>query len=121
MDSIVYHKYPKWNRSQVAPKQPPINLDELRWTTDELRHIKTETLKDRETILTKRQKKTTMKRTQKVSRGNPMIYDEKSNINKIIGQKAEQTERQKQKEDIQDSEGFQVDFSYEPIWTKMNN
>ena len=65
--------------------------------------------------MTKRQKKTTMKRTQKVSRGNPMIYDEKSNINKIIGQKAEQTERQKQKEDIQDSEGFQVDFSYEPI------
>ena len=56
-----------------------------------------------------------MKRTQKVSRGNPMIYDEKSNINKIIGQKAEQTERQKQKEDIQDSEGFQVDFTYEPI------
>ena len=56
MDSIVYHKYPKWNRSQVAPKQPPINLDELRWTTDELRHIKTETLNDRETILKKRQK-----------------------------------------------------------------
>ena len=47
--------------------------------------------------------------------------DQRWKIKCKLGQKDEQTERQKQKEDIQDSEGFQVDFSYEPIWTKMNN